>query len=188
MIIVPFQIVADIRILHRVIDHFRKQLDLFDTPVNVEGCAALDMVGASVQTGRVHIHAVRLHPLGIIVDVGNEYTGIAGQKHVSRSVRVIIIPGIGRERTAEALSGIKKIVGKLRLSGQKLIIIHQEDTGAAWHQQGIAVLHPDIIIVIIRKIVQTADGIGVIHIAQSVAGHKKDSVLIPVGDSPENDA
>ena len=179
------QHIADVRILDRVVDHFRQDLQAADAPRDLLGHAAIHPVDRTVHFDGGNAHPVHLGPGGKAVGVDHKHAGVAGQVQVA-VLSVEPGPGVGGQAAVQPAPGIQQIIGDFILAAEQLIPVHGIDTGAAQHKQAVRSLDPDIIVVEIREVVQLADGFIRVHVAKAVACHHKDAAGLGVRHRPED--
>ena len=184
--IYAFQIVARIWILDRVVDDLGEQLHFAYSPAHADHIAALYPSHIVVETHGCKVHPVRARRDCIAIGVNDKHALVTGKEKIALIVG--IVPRIGCQRTVQTSPGIQQVVGHVFFIGDQIVTADHIDTGTARHKQRLFIFYPDIIIVEIREVFDTADAEVFFQIAQTVAGHQKNAVRLGILYAAENDA
>ena len=179
------QIIADIRLLDRVVDNLRIQFQPADAPGHPDRAVALHPPGHSVHSDRPDVHPVGDGIGAVPVGIDHKHAGVTGQIQFARLLAEPA-PAVGCQTAVQSLPGVQQIVGNSVLAAQQLAAVHHIDSGAGHDVKRVHSPDPDIIVVEIGEIVQRTDRIVRIHIAQPVAGHHKDAPGLGIPDGAQN--
>ena len=141
--------------------------------------------------GAVHFrvrnaHAVHFRAAAELVDVQYKRACIAGQVQFP-GLPVEPGPGVRRQGAVQAAPAVQQVIAQFLLPAEQFRPVDHIDAGAGEHKQVVRSLDPDIVIVVVREIVQRADRIIRIHIAQAVAGHQENAAGLFIRDRPQDD-
>ena len=177
--------VSHVGILDGVVDHFRIDFQLSRSPGNRQRCVPLNpaVIPVHPYIGNVHPEHARSAVQSLNVD--GESAAVAGQVKLSL-FRVIPGPGVGGQGAVQAPAPVQQVAFDVCLPGKQLFPFRHINARAGQHIQVLLVLDPDVVVVVIREIVQGPDAAVRVHVAQSVAGHHKHAVALLVPHRPQD--
>ena len=181
-----FQHVSHKGILDGIVDHLRDDLELAAAPGNPRRDVAFHLLQLPVHPDSAHLHPVEGGAGGKLSRVQRENPRVAGKVQLP-ALLIVPGPGIGRQAPVQAAPGVQQIIGDVRLAAEQLVPVRQVDAGAGEHKQAVRSLNPDIIVVVVGKIIQRPDGAVRIQIAQAVAGDHKNAAGFGIRHEPQDD-